>query len=54
MPIRGHFEKWVTEECYITYDMDFWFVPSDPVCCQLVISKQGDDSASWQSGTTGV
>ena len=20
------------KSCYITYDMDFWFVPSDPVC----------------------
>ena len=22
--------------------MDFPFVPSDPVCCQVVISKEGD------------
>ena len=32
MSIHGHFEKWDTEEYYITYDMDFRFVPSDPMC----------------------
>ena len=32
MSIRGHFEKWDKEECNITYDMDFRFIPSDPVC----------------------
>ena len=32
MSIHGHFEKWHREECYITYDMDFRFVSSDPVC----------------------
>ena len=29
--------------CFITYDMDFQFVPSDPVClasCHTLISKQ--------------
>ena len=26
--------------CYITYDMDFRFVPSDLVCCHILISKQ--------------
>ena len=33
--------------CYITYDMDFQFVPSDPSAlssCHVVISKQGDGS----------
>ena len=32
MSIHRHFEKWDTEECYITYDMDFRFIPCDPVC----------------------
>ena len=32
MPMRSYFEKWHREECYITYDMGFRFVPSDPVC----------------------
>ena len=29
--------------CYITYAMDFWFIPSEPVClasCHILISKQ--------------
>ena len=37
----------------VLYDMDFWFVPSDPMCltsCHVVINKQGDDSASGHSG----
>ena len=31
-------------KCYITYDMDFWFISSDPMCltsCHVVISKTG-------------
>ena len=49
MSIRGNFEKWHTEECYITYYMDFRFVPCDPVCfgkLSILISKQVDDGAS--------
>ena len=30
--ISGHSEKWHRDECYKTYAMDFWFVPSDSVC----------------------
>ena len=30
-------KKWLEKtepiyNCYIAYDMDFWFIPSDPVC----------------------
>ena len=33
MSILEHIEKWDREECYImTVDMDFGFVPGDPVC----------------------
>ena len=35
----------------MTVDMDFGFVPGDPVCfesCHIVISKQGDGSVSEQ------
>ena len=29
---KRHQQKQWTRECYITYDMDFRFIPSDPVC----------------------
>ena len=32
--------------CYITYDMDFRFVPSDPVCFDKL--SRGDESEGWQ------
>ena len=38
--------------CYITYDMDFRFVPSDPVClagCHILISKQDSTIRSLRS-----
>ena len=39
--VRLYFGK---QSCYITYDMDFRFIPSDPVCLasyHILISKQG-------------
>ena len=32
MSMREHFEKRDTEECFITYDKEIRFVPSDLVC----------------------
>ena len=29
---EDEFTKTEINSCYITYDMDFWFIPSDPVC----------------------
>ena len=39
--------------CYITYNMDFRFVPSDLVCFDKP-SRCGDGSASGQAGRAGV